>query len=338
MATVFKDNILNKVREFKDPDNFQTFDRIIADVPSFLNRWPGAAGIGMLRDCVSAVADLAMNNLSEDGTVTISATGLAEERWNEWFEAEGNQHFELVPDSTWAMFRPTVYKISTNKHFWHRRDDWTHVRTYRKIGSSFTLNKDAWPAIDGYPGRFNDFPWPDSMNDVELSAFRAPVHKGLNEAKEVQKWLIKNNIPYETITRDDGVEFVTTLGSQDASFLGGYVIQFGTDPSTWVHLPKQIVNHQGPNGPYFNNAVMEKFQDTTLPGLRALNSADNHRHVMLSSWITMTHSNEGDVILDPFCGWGSSVAAAIVNKRDIIGVEFNSGRADHAARVIQDLA
>jgi len=339
MATVYKQNLLTKVREFQDPDNFQKFDRIIADIPSFVNRWPASIGTGMIRDCTSAVADLAKNNLTEDGTVTVSCTGIAQERWDEWMEAEGNQYFELVPGSTWAMFRPTAYKISTNKHFWHRRDDYTFVRTYRKIGSSFTIKRDAWPNIDGYPRRFGHFPFPDSMNDVELSAFRAPVHRGVNEAQELQKWLIKNGIEYSVTTRDDGIQFVRSINSDDASFLGGYVIQFSSDPADWIHLPKEILNHQGPNGPYFNSAVMDRFEGgTNFPGLNELFKPANHRHVMLSSWIVQTHSNEGDLILDPFCSWGSTVAAALVNKRDIIGVEANPGRADNAARVIQDLS
>ena len=59
---------------------------------------------------------------------------------------------------------------------------------------------------------------------------------------------------------------------------------------------------------------------------------------MLASWILATHTNPGDRILDPFCGYGSMVAAAIVNGRDIVGVEYNDGRAANAKRVIKDLA
>jgi hypothetical protein len=336
MAKVYNNDITNMINLFGE--NNEVFDHIIAEVPSFVGRWGGAQGLGKIRDCVSACADIAKNHLSADGRITISATGVAQERWDEWMEAEGNTIFELVPDSTWAMFRPTAFKSLGNRrteHFWHRRDDWTHVRTYRKIGSDYTVDRAAWPEFRHVRSMFADFPFPDSMNDVEMSAFRAPVHKGLNEAKEFQKWMLKKGIEWDSVYRDDGVEIPTAI-SDPGHFAGGYIIQFSTDPADWYHIPKTIYNTVGTNI-NFNNAILDKFDDTTRPGLRNLRSG-NHRHVMLSSWLVATHTKVGDRILDPFCGMGSTVAAAIINERDIVGVEVNDGRASNAQRVIQDLS
>ncbi len=276
--------------------------------------------------------------MSADGRVTVSATGVAQERWDEWFEAEGNTIFELVPDSTWAMFRPTCFKSLGNRrteHLWHRRDDWTYVRTYRKIGSSYTVDRDAWPEFRHVRNQMADFPFPDSMNDVEMSAFRAPVHKGLNEAKEQQKWLIKKGLEYSVVLRDDGVEIVTQI-EDPGHYSGGYIVQFSSDPKDWYHIPKTLYNTVGTNI-NFNNAILDKFDDVTRPGLRNLLSG-THRHVMLSNWMIATHTKVGDRILDPFCSFGSNIAAAIINERDIVGVEINEGRAHQAKRVIKDLS
>ena len=94
----------------------QKFDRIITDIPSFLNRWPGALGLGTINDLVSATIVAAQQALTEDGTMTISCTGVAQERFDLWFENQSE--WELVPNSTWAMFRPYIRTISPNKQFW----------------------------------------------------------------------------------------------------------------------------------------------------------------------------------------------------------------------------
>lgn len=336
MARVYDNDILNMITKFESQGD--TFDRIIADVPSFIGRWGGAHGEGKVRDCVSACADIAKRFLTEDGTITISATGVAEERWDEWFEAEGNQHFELVPNSTWAMFRPSCFKSLGNRqteHFWHRRDDWTYVRTYRRIGSDYTINRAAWNTYTHVRDQMAEFPFPDSMNDVTISPFRSPVHKGLNEAKSFQKWLIKKNLNYGVVNRDDGVEIVTTV-NDPGHMVNGYVVQFSPDPADWIHLPKEIVVHDGA-GIGFDAATVDKFYDRSRPGLNNLTTG-NHRFVNLASWIVATHTNVGDKILDPFCSHGSIIAAAIINGRDPVGVEYNQGRAELAKRVIKDLA
>lgn len=43
----------------------------------------------------------------------------------------------------------------------------------------------------------------------------------------------------------------------------------------------------------------------------------------LLEWLVKTYSNEGDLILDPFAGSGTTGAACIKLKRDFIGIELN---------------
>ena len=77
-----------------------------------------------------------------------------------------------------------------------------------------------------------------------------------------------------------------------ACFVEGYIVQLSTDRNDWYHIPKRIGQH----GDYFDDVIVGKFNDSSLPGTRVL-AGGNHKHVMLSSWILHTHTNEGDLSL-----------------------------------------
>ena len=311
----------------------QKFDRIIADIPSFINRWnghSGAQGLGTIRDLVSATCVMAEKGLTDDGTFTVSCTGVAQEKLNEWLANQSA--FELVPNSTWTMFRPYMRSASDNTQFWGRRDDWAYVQTFRKVGSSYTINKAGWPGSKEHNNNFDHFPMPASMNDVEVSAFRAPYHKGEHEAKERQKWLAKKGITYEEIERNDGLKVVGALGS-GAHFIDGYVVQLSSDPADWVHISKRIAQMTTLG---LSTQVKEMFENNGNKGCRVLNGG-NHKHVMLSMWMLATHTNKGDHVLDPFTCFGSTGAACAIMGRDFTGVEVNPTRADIAQNVYDEL-
>ena len=313
-------------------------DRIITDIPSFAGRWNGANGVqgtGTIRDLVSATVRAGEKMIDNaNGTMTISCTGIAQEKLNEWLATQGDDGWELMPDSTWAMFRPYMRKASTNEHFWERRDDWTFVQTFRKKGSTVTLNKAAWPGSKEHNNSFDYFPMPASMNDVELSAFRSPYHKGEHDAMERQKWLAKKGITYEEVELSDkgGLKVVGQLGS-DSHFTDGYVVQFSTDPADWHHITKRITQIDSLG---LNTEIKQMFENNVHRGCRVLNGG-NHKHVMLSLWMIATHTNAGEKVLDPFCGFGSTGAACAIMGRDFVGVENNKTRKDVAQNAFDEL-
>ena len=58
--------------------------------------------------------------------------------------------------------------------------------------------------------------------------------------------------------------------------------------------------------------------------------------VNLLRWLIRTYSNEGDLILDSFAGSGSTLVAAIEEKRDFIGMEINDRFFEIARKRVND--
>lgn len=58
--------------------------------------------------------------------------------------------------------------------------------------------------------------------------------------------------------------------------------------------------------------------------------------VNLLRWLIMTYSNEGDLVLDNFAGSGSTLIAAIEEKRDWIGIELSEKYFEIAKKRIND--
>lgn len=323
-------NVLGKVhtinaRETTFFNANRTYDRIITDIPSFANRWPGTQGEGEVVDNVNAVIHVMNNNMSADGTATLSMTGIAQEKFNAWFDSEHNTQWERVPESQWAMFRPYYMNKDNNQHLWGRRDDWTFVESFRKIGSDYTIDYAAWPGIQSVQEGGDDFDFPPDRSYIKYSAFRAPVHKGINSANEAQQWFQSQGIQYQELYNE--THGVWTVGNWEFPGFGhmkGYVVMPSHSWTAKVHIPARWY----PHGKFTQDIIAFANRQECANGLRYQKSVGggNHRFTMLASWIVATHTNEGDNILDPFCGIGCVGAAALIWGRNFEGIEFNPSR------------
>jgi len=299
-------------------DSGRKVDRIITDIPSFPNRWTGSGGAGMISDCVSSVIHLIKNSLSDDGTATISCTGDALTRFNAWFDNQSD--FEVVPGSEFTTYKPIYRNRLTNKHFWTRTDDWTYVRTIRKVGSDYTVSWSNYTDVPNVAFGGAQFPMPDTRDDYTTSEFRYGVHQGILESREYQNWLGENGIQYNENPVGDNTA-VSGVIDPGQIFQGGTVIA-PSDFALFTHVPRRLY----PNN-LLNDRVCNAFYDSNQ--IKAImDETYGVDHIMLLQYIYMTHCKQGDLILDPFAGTGSGLVAAKLAGVGYIGWEenFNRGR------------
>ena len=324
---IYADDIRGKHITFREDG--VSVQRLIADIPSFAGRYPGTLTYTAMIDCVNSVIDLMKNCVSE--TATISVTGEAQVKFDAWIDSEENTQWELVPNSEFATFKPIYRNVQTNKQFWGRRDEWTYVRTYRKIGSDYLVPWSNFSGVQGVIEGGEGYPMPASRADITISAFRLPVHKGADESKEAQKWLQKNNIQYsETYSEDRARDQVTAVSDPGRILPAGHIIA-PSDFDLYLHIPARLYNQ----GRIAGRQVMQ-FSKSGNVGLNNLLGEGTYR-VPFYNWLVQTFSEEGDTILDPFCGNGSSAVASIINKRGFIGVEYNADRARNAQLACEEI-
>jgi hypothetical protein len=322
---VYADDIKGKHVNFRE--NGVSFDRLICDIPSFEGRYPGTATKGEMMDGVNSVIDLMKFCITK--TATISVTGEAQEKFDAWLASQSD--WEMIPNSEWCMFQPYYRNATTNKHFWGRKDEWTYVRSFRRVGSDVLI---AWSNFQGVPfvsGAGENFPMPAARVDIEISAFRLPVHKGADESKEHQKWLQKHGIQYtETYIEGRHGDKITAVSDPGRIFDGGSIIA-PSDFNLYKHIPHRLYNQGN-----INSGVIEQFDNPAHLGLTKIQGTD-HVGVPFYNFLLQTHTKPGDRILDPFCGTGAMGVAARLLGRNFVGVEFNADRARGAQLAIEEI-
>jgi len=324
--TIFADDIKGKHVTFRE-DGWK-FHRLIADIPSFEDRYPGAGSAGDLIDCVNSVIDLMVNCVNK--TATISCTGIVQEKFDTWLA--GQDQWEVIPNSEWCLFEPYYRSVSTNKHFWGRRDEWTYVRSFRKVGTDTSVPWSRYAGVVRVEDGGENFPMPAARADIEISAFRLPVHKGADESKEHQKWLQKHGIEYtETYIEGRHGDKITGVSDPGRIFAKGAVIA-PSDFALYRHVPQRLYNE----GNITTNIVQE-FNKPTNPGLQNLQTSGDHASVGFYNMLIQTHSDAGDLILDPFAGAGAMAVASVINGRKYVGVEYNADRARGAQLACEEI-
>jgi hypothetical protein len=176
-----------------------------------------------------------------------------------------------------------------------------------------------------------NFPMPAARADIEISAFRLPVHKGADETKEHQKWLQKHEIDYtETFIEGRHGDKITSVSEPGRIFNKGSVIA-PSDYDLYKHIPNRIYNQGN-----ITSGVIEQFGNPAHVGLTKIQNKD-HVGIPFYNFLLQTHSAKGDTVLDPFCGTGAMGVAALLLGRDFIGVEYNGDRARGAQLAIEEM-
>jgi len=293
-------------------------DRIICDFPSFAGRWPGVPDEQTLDTLLSKLQKLLKSNvMSPDSTITISFTGIAQEKFDAWMDREGKNYIEHMPDEDFTCFFNYLMDLRTRAMFVGRRDIWACTRTYRKVGSNYKPN-DVEP-ITNVPSKFDDFPYPESRDLYTIHSYRSPVHHGINEAREDLVW-----------TENQGLDNIE-LANKFLRRPQGCMVNFNRDRHKFTHKASMV--HKA--GPYITDKMFDALTSREFdPGLFRMNRS-NWFH--LAMWMVERYSNEGENVYNPFMETGELAAAIMISKRNLIGVEYNLGRTERVLAMHKQL-
>jgi len=106
-----------------------------------------------------------------------------------------------------------------------------------------------------------------------------------------------------------------------------------TKPSRWEKnfgLPEKNHKNLRPEGVSYNEEEPDGFKDAIREG----NYHPTVKSIKLMSYIITMGSREGDVVLDPYLGSGTTAIAALLLQRSFIGIEIDKDYCQVAAKRI----
>jgi site-specific DNA-methyltransferase (adenine-specific)/site-specific DNA-methyltransferase (cytosine-N4-specific) len=191
------------------------------------------------------------------------------------------------------------------------------------------MKKQGWLWIEEYCWyKKNSFPgkWPNRFRDSWERCLHFTKKKNFKMYQEAVKvpigdWAAKR---FKSMSQDDFVRRV----SKNNTHLGRNV-------SNWLNkkkvFPHNVIVFEEEHRLYLSNVVESATESS---------SGKNHSAVFpieLPSWFMYLFTKEGDVVLDPFMGSGSTAVAALLNHRNFLGTEIQSEYVKEATKNIQEI-
>ena len=190
------------------------------------------------------------------------------------------------------------------------------------------LKKQGWYWIEEYCWyKKNSFPgkWPNRFRDSWERCFHFTKDKNFKMYQDAVKvpigdWASKR---FKSMSENDFVRYVSKNNSH-----------IGRNVSNWLNK-KKVYPH--------NVLVFE--EEHRLYASNVVESATDHSNkshsaifpIELPSWFIRLFSKEGDLVLDPFMGSGSTAAAALLLKRNYLGTELKSEYVKEAKSNIHEI-
>lgn len=276
-------------------------------------------------DCVILLAD---KTLFPDKSVNLIITSppYADKRKNSY----GGTH----PDKYVEWFLPIskeLYRLL--------KDDGSfilNIKEHPKNGERGTyvlelilaLKKQGWYWIEEYCWyKKNSFPgkWPNRFRDSWERCFHFTKDKKFKMYQDAVKvpigdWASKR---FKSMSENDFVRYVSKNNSH-----------IGRNVSNWLNK-KKVYPH--------NVLVFE--EEHRLYASNVVESATDHSNkshsaifpIELPSWFIRLFSKEGDLVLDPFMGSGSTAVAALLFKRNYLGTELKPEYVKEAKSNIREI-
>ena len=276
-------------------------------------------------DCRELLADVA---LFPDKSVNLIVTSPP------YADKRKNSYSGTHPDKYVEWFLPIALEL-------HRllKDDGSfilNIKEHPKNGERGTyvlelilaLKKQGWFWIEEYCWyKKNSFPgkWPNRFRDSWERCFHFTKKKDFKMYQDAVKvpigdWAAKR---FKSMGENDFVRHI----SKNNDHLGRNV-------SNWLNkkkvFPHNVLVFEEEHRLYLSNVV-----ETAVDS-----SSKNHSAIFpieLPSWFIRLFSKEGDVVLDPFMGSGSTAVAAILFRRNYLGTELDSQFVKEANKNIEEV-
>ena len=190
------------------------------------------------------------------------------------------------------------------------------------------LKKQGWLWIEEYCWyKKNSFPgrWPNRFRDSWERCFHFTKQKKFKMYQEAVKvpigdWAQKR---FKSMSENDFIRHI----SKNNSHLARNV-------SNWLNkrkvFPPNVIVFEEEHRLYTSNLI-ETAVDT---------SNKNHSAIFpieLPTWFIRLFTKEGDVVLDPFIGSGTTAVASILNRRNYIGIEIKANYVKEANKNIREI-
>lgn len=191
------------------------------------------------------------------------------------------------------------------------------------------MKKQGWLWIEEYCWyKKNSFPgkWPNRFRDSWERCLHFTKKKDFKMYQEAVKvpigdWAAKR---FKSMSENDFLRYT----SKNNTHLGRNV-------ANWLNkkkvLPHNVIVFEEEHRLYLSNVI----ETATVP-----KESNNHSAVFpieLPTWFIQLFTKEGDVVLDPFMGSGSTAIAAILNKRKYLGTEIQSDYVKEANKNILEV-
>ncbi len=169
----------------------------------------------------------------------------------------------------------------------------------------FWIEEYCWYKKNSFPGK-----WPNRFRDSWERCFHFTKKKDFKMYQDAVKvpignWAAKR---FKSMGENDFVRHISKKNDH-----------LGRNVSNWLNkkkvFPHNVLVFEEEHRLYLSNVV-----ETAVD-----NSSKNHSAIFpieLPSWFIRLFSKEGDIVLDPFMGSGSTAVAALLHQRNYLGTEL----------------